>query len=525
MSKLNFDPNQLSQKGIEYLNQGNFIESKKIFEKLLSSFPKNLDLINLLGFVNLQLKFFNEAVKIYSESLALNPNQVEALFNRAIANKNLKNLPDALNDYEKITDLAPNLIDSYINKSAIYEDMNKFSEAISEINKAIDLDKENFKLFQNRGNLFQAIFNYELANKDFKKVLELSPNNIEGLQSYANNLGYLNSNDDEVINAYKIALKLDPNNSLSLKNYASHLLYLKKFDEGWINFEKGWNSDENKFIPDFAKEIPMLKSLSKDKKILIWGDQGIGDQIIYSSLLNDLPLKNKITIALDDRLIKIYENSFSHLKFKGFKEISNSKESFDAQMPLFFLCKIYRNSLEAFKKQKPFLNINVNRQNEFKVKFENEKKKVCGLSWKSKNPKIGYAKSIDLIDLADLFKIKDIVFFDLQYNSDTQEIEKFQHKINNSLRQIDNLDKFNDIEGLLAFIQTIDFVITTSNVTAHLAGSIGKKTYLLIPYGLGNIWYWHNESKSLWYPSIKIFKQDKPHDWSGALRKVIRDIS
>ena len=67
-----------------------------------------------------------------------------------------------------------------------------------------------------------------------------------------------------------------------------------------------------------------------------------------------------------------------------------------------------------------------------------------------------------------------------------------------------DIDNFNDISEISCLINACDFVITTSNVTAHIAGALNKKTYLIVPFIEGKIWYWGiNEDKSLWYPSIQ----------------------
>ena len=71
-----------------------------------------------------------------------------------------------------------------------------------------------------------------------------------------------------------------------------------------------------------------------------------------------------------------------------------------------------------------------------------------------------------------------------------------------------------------------DFVITASNVTAHIAGALNKKTYLIAPYTDGRIWYWGiDERKSLWYPSIQILRSDKVQDWETPIKNLMDLLS
>jgi ADP-heptose:LPS heptosyltransferase len=74
-------------------------------------------------------------------------------------------------------------------------------------------------------------------------------------------------------------------------------------------------------------------------------------------------------------------------------------------------------------------------------------------------------------------------------------------------------------------IDACDFVITISNINAHIAGALGKKTFLLAPFSKGRIWYWHDSLEhSLWYPSIQIFTQTKTGDWSVPINQIKEKI-
>jgi ADP-heptose:LPS heptosyltransferase len=121
--------------------------------------------------------------------------------------------------------------------------------------------------------------------------------------------------------------------------------------------------------------------------------------------------------------------------------------------------------------------------------------------------------------------MNDIEFVDLQYGENTEEKKRVKSQFGVDILSLDSIDKFNDIDGLAALINACDFVITSSNVTAHIAGAIGKKTFLLCPFNLGKIWYWHNSTKkSLWYPSVSIYRQDKNGDWTPAMLEIKKDI-
>jgi len=94
------------------------------------------------------------------------------------------------------------------------------------------------------------------------------------------------------------------------------------------------------------------------------------------------------------------------------------------------------------------------------------------------------------------------------------------------LIEMTDIDNFNDLGRLAALINACDFVVTTSNVTAHIAGALNKKTYLIIPETKVRVWYWGtNENSSLWYPSIKILRSDNLKDWKTPIKNLLDLLS
>ena len=93
-----------------------------------------------------------------------------------------------------------------------------------------------------------------------------------------------------------------------------------------------------------------------------------------------------------------------------------------------------------------------------------------------------------------------------------------------------DVDIFNDIDSLFSLVDACDFVVTSSNVTVHISGSLGKKSYLLIPNGNSKLWYWHDKhTRSIWYPSVQIFTQLANSDWEKPLtdvyEKILKEVS
>jgi hypothetical protein len=197
----------------------------------------------------------------------------------------------------------------------------------------------------------------------------------------------------------------------------------------------------------------------------------------------------------------------------------------DYQLAIGDLGQLFRTSLNHFIiADHQYLIADRSRADAYKQKLDTGKIN-CGISWKSSRDTIGSDKSVALKEWLPILQLEGFHFIDLQYGDTFNERNTIQHERQIKITNIDELDKFNDIEGLLALIDACDIVITTSNVTAHLAGSLGKQTFLMVPFAKGRIWYWHNDMHhSIWYPTIKIFSQDKNEIWAPVIKNICNEL-
>jgi ADP-heptose:LPS heptosyltransferase len=158
------------------------------------------------------------------------------------------------------------------------------------------------------------------------------------------------------------------------------------------------------------------------------------------------------------------------------------------------------------------------------LKKELKKKdhKVCGISWKSNNKEIGEAKTLSLTQLLPILSIPNTIFIDLQYGDNSEEKERFLSEYGIEIKSVKEIDNYNDLDGLTSLVDACDYIVTISNVTAHIAGALHKKTYLLLPYAFGKIWYWgESRDYSIWYPAVKIYRNTESRSWD----ETIDDLS
>ena len=153
--------------------------------------------------------------------------------------------------------------------------------------------------------------------------------------------------------------------------------------------------------------------------------------------------------------------------------------------------------------------------------FENKKFKI-GISWKTLNKKQQY-RNIDLKQMLPILSNPNCDFINLQFGEYENDLQNLRANYGINIQTITDIDNYNDIENLSALINCLDLVITIQNSTAHLAGALGKNTWIMLTKNAR--WHWlTNEKKALWYPTVTLFRQEKIGDWNGMINSIGRDL-
>jgi len=436
--------------------------------------------------------------------------------------------------------------------------LNKVNEAILFLEKIQINDDKNDILTSLLGVAYFQLKNFELAKKNFLKAINLNKNNDNAYTNLGNcyfELGLIKQAED----SHNNSLKINPNNKMALNNLAA--LYFFKGDinnaekfytlsinsnqknyeakyslaqcqlaklnykEGWSNFDFRWLSHYFN-SPIFQTNWPKFKIKSERKNVLLWQEQGIGDQILFIRFLKDLiPIINNLYIEIDKRLHPIIKRLYPNINFYN-KALSIDETNINSQLPLGDLGSFFVQDDSYFlKNNKSYITSDIKKNEELQSKLNSKNKIKCGISWISKNKDIGLNKSLTLEMLKPILSISNISFIDLQYNDTNVERENFYKNNGIKIDKIKELDNFNDINGITSLIDICDFVITVSNSNAHLSGALGKETFLLLPKGKGKLWYWTSQNyKSVWYPSIQIVEQEEPGCWDKAIIKLSKII-
>ena len=503
-----------------YFLLNNFSRALILFKELESADPNNSDIKLFLGITLLRSESYRDSISVLNEAIKIQPNL--QLANHALGSAlfMIEDYQGALSAFNREIDINPSYPDAYCDKGYAMNKLGYFQEALEAGSIAVKLD-QNYADAYNCISLALNHMNKLTQARDFAiRAIDLD----SAKDSYYYNLATIEKDlgdQERAINCYHKAIRLNPNYSEALFNLG--IIYLAQ-----KNFLKGWDLFENRFDVEGVKYKRAQNHFNLDiigpKNILLRVEQGIGDQICFGSLFHELEYLNKdyiFNIEIDRRLLKIFRRSFKYLNFV------EPKSQLDAnflECNLGSICAAFRKNTESFNKQNKFFLKADNQKTEIireKILKNRQGHKICGISWRSKNSKIGKDKSIELENFIDVLKTPKVIFINLQYDEDTSDLVSFCNSYGVEILVFDDIDLFNDIDSLFSLVYACDFIITTSNINAHAAGALGVKTFLLAPFSRGRHWFWHDDLKqSLWYPSIEIFNQSKSGDWSGAIKDV-----
>ena len=454
--------------------------------------------------------------------------------------KNLNNQPNQ-NELKEIENLfnsneldilekkTRKLIDKYPKTSVLYnilgvvlQKKNNFDKAILNLKKAINLQPNFDQAHNNLGNILKNTGKFEEAVNCYREALKINPNYAEAYSNLGNALTEIGKIEEAIVNHQK-ALKLNPKYKMASLNESIARLTLGEFEIGWKKYEA--RIGENNITP---MQYPIEKIWDGNYLngiLLVWAEQGLGDHIIFASMLADLKkYAKKIILQIDKRLENLLIRYFTKINFSNIKIVKSEKELiFDKHIAIGSLGQYLRKSKKSFETTpKKFLIASSPKENKLKKKFFQNSKFKVGISWRTLNKKQKF-RNIDLEQMLPVLSNANCDFINLQFGKFDEDLKKFKAKHGLNIRSINEIDNFNNIDDLAALINCLDLVITIQNTTAHLSGALGKNTWIMLAFNAR--WHWlKNENKSLWYPTTKLFRQKKIGNWNDVINNISIDL-
>jgi len=455
------------------------------FKKALEIDKNSAEAWNQSGMVLIGLEEYDAAFDAFNKAILCEHDNFEALLNKGLCLNFQRKYKEALETWSYQSNIFPNNKHVLTNIGVALTNLNRSEDAIRYFDKAIDIDPELADAYANKGEALNILKKYDEANQYFIKAFNIN-----------NNM---------------------PSAHL---NYAFTNFMLNKLELAWMEYEWRWKKKSTIWI-----KKPQWDGKDKNISLLIWGEQGIGEQVLFGSMLYEINNFNKLktTVLLHKKLISLFKKSFINITFIE-RDVDIKKIKHDEQIFIGDLGKYFRNTIEKFSKVN-FPYLKNNKESEKNNISKGNKKITCGISWNSAGKDFGKDKSIPLEQFETLFELSNTEWINLQYNISDHDKSIILTR-NIKFMDLENNDMFDDVENLVNCILNCDVIITCSNSTAHIAGALGKRTMLILPFQRGRIFYWKEiNGRCLWYPSVEIYNQETLSNWREPISYVRSQLS
>lgn len=341
----------------------------------------------------------------------------------------------------------------------------------------------------------------------------------------------------EALGYYKKLLQKNPDHPAVNSNIALNLLRLGEFEAGWARYEWRWPAAHKEHYQQFA--IPRWTGQSLEgKTLLVWAEQGIGDHVMFASILNELSnTAGELHYEIYDRLDTLFQRSFPNVNFirreqQGEQEISGEKvfqQSWprsDYQIPMGSLPALFRPTLESFKNRTPYLVADKAETQTLREDYQRQfpGKRLIGVSWrggKTLNTEM-QSRRVAFKHLTQLAKQPDVQLIDLQYDSTPEDLANSANA-GVHLYHDDRVNPAINMDIQASQLCALDAVVSVDNTTVHMAGALGVNAYALLP--LNPNWRWGIlGERAYWYPSVQLFRNKELLDWEVVVGKVVERL-
>jgi tetratricopeptide (TPR) repeat protein len=494
--------------GNTYQDLGQPERAVAYFERALRLNPEAIELHNNLGTALQDLGRFDEAIGCYRKALALRPDRVEGLDNLGGALQEQGKLDEAQACYEHALALRPNRAESLIGLGVVMRAQGRLEDAVAHHQQALALSPDHPDAHSNLGIALVDLGRRAEAITHHKKAVALQPGRAEphyNLGSALQRHGLY----AEALACYGRALALNPDYAKAHLNRSLALLLRGEFDDGWQEYE--WRFAVNVYDRKFDRPLWSGEPLA-GASILIHAEQGFGDTLQFVRYIPAVAeCGGRVVLEVPASLVRLART------VAGISEVVASGDplpTFDCHCPLLSLPRVFKTNLATIPQTVPYLRVPAEASAGWADRIPTSPGPKVGVVWAGTT--VG---AIDLRLLQPLWEVDGVSWFSLQVGDRLADISSLR-----GVKIADLSPWLTDFAETAAAVCRLDLVISVDTSVAHLAGALGRPTWLLLRYSPE--WRWLLErDDSPWYPSARLYRQKKEGDWPKVAREVAATLA
>lgn len=344
----------------------------------------------------------------------------------------------------------------------------------------------------------------DLGEEHLRKALKKNAESTQTVNGIAQ--VYLHRGNWQACQEYcERSLKINPKQPGLQETYGMALLAQGKFSPGFEHVDAHIPSLTRKPKPKGSE--PYWDG-AKGIKLFVQGEQGLGDEISFASVIYDAARDNEIVLECDKRLEGLFKRSLPVTVHGTRNETRDWDFEPDAMCLSGTLARHYRKTPEDFPRQ-AFLEADPERRIQWRALLDSLPGKKIGIAWKGGVPmNFSSRRSLELSALHSLLKMPDVTWVSLEYKDPSDEIELFRRKNpgTNIVHWERAVGKGADYDETAALICELDAVVSVCTSVVHLCGALGKACHVLVP----RVPRWFYASKTqehAWYESLTLHKE------------------
>ena len=475
----------------QWMQSGNFPKVIEILCKLIEASPESVPYLLLRGEAYLRAEQYELALVDLAKVVQEDNKNIRGLNNFGVALIRTHKHRDAKEIYEYLLELQPDNFDACINLGNIHQALFQSQEALNVAVKASALRPTAGIAYNNLGSALGDLNHIEEAKEAYITANALDPSyvpayiNLAQLQEKSGNRTASRDLYEKVL----LLKNISPGEAELVKYYLAYsYLFFGDLKKGWLHYDFGFGP----LLP-----IGAIRSLRKfkqprwngeaipGKRLLIWREQGLGDEIEFSTCLPDVAdLGINVVLECETRLIPAFKRTFPDWEVR--QELVSANEfplldDFDFHCPIGSLPGIFRNDINQFHSKINVLRPQDTLKEKFSEVFQPYKNKLLvGISWRGgKLSVLRNHNYTGLIDWKEILQLSHCQFVNLQYGDCEAELCEVEELLNIKILRWSDLDLKNDLESVMALISNLDHVVSVGTAVGSIAPALGIPTILL----------------------------------------------
>ncbi|HZM44614.1 MAG TPA: tetratricopeptide repeat protein [Burkholderiales bacterium] len=479
--------------------------------------------IHLAGLLHAQGRF-DEAIESYRLAHVSRPGMPELHVNAGIALLKLGRVDEAAAEFERALALRADFPEASFNLGNARREQDRKDEAIACYERAIGSKPDYSDAYVNLGSVLKDRADIDRALECYERARSLAPDSVEAHHNMGVMLNYL-GRPHEAIPCYEQAQKARPGHPESQLNLAIARLQTGDFERGWRDYECRFrqpNPEMGTQARPFGHPRWEGESLA-GRSVLVWGEQGVGDEILFSSLYPEVAVAaQRCVIECAPKLVPLFARSFpgARVVAKSDPPHPGAAQAFDFQVPAGSLARWLRPSLASFPERRGHLVPAPERVAWWKARLARlgDGHKV-GISWRSTNLKGERSLACTRLEQwGPILAVPGVLFVCLQYDECGAELDEARQRFGVAIHAFPEVDLYNDLDEAAALTQAIDLVISAPTAVSLLSAALGVRTWQM---SYGADWQVHGTDRNPWFPAMTQLKRAWNQEWD----EVIADIA